>query len=277
MNLIGKIFVVIILVLSVIFMGLAMAVYSTHKNWKAAVDSQNTQIRSLTSEKKQETSKYHLDVSNLRLELDSVSQQIRKLESERDALIARNEEIQTSLSGLTQIHRDATAALKTTQDNNAQLAQENTGLQREIIVAQESADSSFSKTLETTSDLHDTAIKLDSELERNAALTEQVSNMTIVLRRNDINPATRPGDVKPLVNGYVSDIQRRAGSEVIELTIGSDDGLKKGHTLEVFRNNKYLGRAEVLQTTPDRAVARIIPSLKKGRILEGDRVATRLN
>ena len=34
MNWLGKVFVVLILIMSLVFMGLAMAVYATHKNWK---------------------------------------------------------------------------------------------------------------------------------------------------------------------------------------------------------------------------------------------------
>ena len=34
MNLVGKIFVTLILVMSLVFMTLALMVYATHKNWK---------------------------------------------------------------------------------------------------------------------------------------------------------------------------------------------------------------------------------------------------
>ena len=37
MNLVGKIFVVVILVMSVVFMAFAMAVYATHRNWREVV------------------------------------------------------------------------------------------------------------------------------------------------------------------------------------------------------------------------------------------------
>lgn len=283
MNLIGKIFVVIILLLSVLFMGLAMAVYATHKNWKATVDAQKTQIQTLTADKQKLQSEYDLTSSELQREIDSAEQQVRKLESERVALNSLNESIQEELGALKQERREATSAVSATQANNERLAKENMGLQQEIIAAQQAADEAFKKTVTATSELHDTANKLSSEIERNAQLTEQVAGMTTVLRENDIDPATRPGDVKPLVDGFVSAIRRKAGAETIELTIGSDDGLKRGHTVEVYRTSaipsqsKYLGRAEVLELNGDRAYARILPELKKGRIQEGDRVATRLN
>jgi hypothetical protein len=70
-------------------------------------------------------------------------------------------------------------------------------------------------------------------------------------------------------------------SGLLRLTIGSDAGLAKGHTLEVFRiastpaQSKYLGRVRVLDVNNHEAVAQPI-----GRMLDkpqpGDRVASRI-
>ena len=49
----------------------------------------------------------------------------------------------------------------------------------------------------------------------------------------------------------------------------------RGHTVEVFRGDRYLGRAEILKTEPDRAVGRILRQFQQGQIEEGDDVATR--
>ena len=43
MNWLGKVFVVVILIMSLVFMGLSMAVYATHKNWKQVSDGLNKQ------------------------------------------------------------------------------------------------------------------------------------------------------------------------------------------------------------------------------------------
>ena len=63
---------------------------------------------------------------------------------------------------------------------------------------------------------------------------------------------------------------------LVEITIGSDDGLKPGHTAEIYRGDRYLGRIEILKTDPDRAVGRVDNRYQQGPIQEGDRVATRL-
>ena len=80
----------------------------------------------------------------------------------------------------------------------------------------------------------------------------------------------------PRVRGLVSATLRDSTGLLIEITVGADDGLKAGQTVEVFRGDKYLGRAQVLKTSPDRAVARVLRQFQTGPIEEGDNVATKL-
>ena len=55
MNWLGKVFVVLILIMSLVFMGLAMAVYATHKNWKEVIDGPNGLAARSFSKQKQRT------------------------------------------------------------------------------------------------------------------------------------------------------------------------------------------------------------------------------
>jgi hypothetical protein len=50
-----------------------------------------------------------------------------------------------------------------------------------------------------------------------------------------------------------------------------------GNTLEVSRGTRYLGRVEIIETSPDKSVGRVDRRFQQGQIQEGDRVATRLN
>jgi hypothetical protein len=66
------------------------------------------------------------------------------------------------------------------------------------------------------------------------------------------------------------------GTGQIEISIGADDGIRKGHRLEVVRGTNYLGRIEVVQTQPDKAVAKILRDMQQGPIQRGDRVKSQL-
>jgi hypothetical protein len=277
MNLLGKIFVVLILVLSVVFMTLAMAMYATHKNWREVAENLQNEVREAQAQYDQLQTQYNRRESELTAELEASVQQVRKLEAERVALVDNNARIQTELDELRQQRRDATAAVASTQQNNERLAEEVTGLRQDIRENQLLRDQAFATTLKATEELHQKRGQYDRALERSRQLTAQVAGMTTVMRESGIDPATDPDAVKPRVDGVVSQVRRVAGAQLVEVTIGADDGLKPGHTVEVFRDNRYLGRVEILKTSPDKAVGRVDRRFQQGQIQEGDRVATQLN
>jgi hypothetical protein len=49
-----------------------------------------------------------------------------------------------------------------------------------------------------------------------------------------------------------------------------------GHTLNVYRNDQFIGRAHVKTITPDQAVAKIDKDFARGIVQRGDKVTTRL-
>jgi hypothetical protein len=59
--------------------------------------------------------------------------------------------------------------------------------------------------------------------------------------------------------------------------LGSDDGLKKGNTLEVYRLDppKYLGAVRIVEVTPKKAVANPVEAML-GAVKTGDRVASQI-
>jgi len=69
---------------------------------------------------------------------------------------------------------------------------------------------------------------------------------------------------------------------LVEIDLGSDHGLKGGHTLEIFRltpQPTYLGTLRILQVRPTRSVGRVVATnpLKKETLIKvGDQVASQI-
>ena len=276
MNWLGKVFVVIILIMSVMFMGLSMAVYATHKNWKKTADDFNDKLAKAKSENTRLETEHNRKVEDLEHEKISAELQVAKLESERAGYVDRNTQLQTEVDGLKQNQRDHIAAFAATQAIVQGLTTEVTGLRQQIRTAQQARDASFKTTLDATEAVQQAAAEYNAARERSAELTKEVAGMTSVMREKGIDPKTEPGSVVPTVEGVVSKVERKAGGQLVEVTIGADDGLKAGNTLEVSRGAKYLGRVEIIETSPDKSVGRVDRQFQQGTIQEGDRVATRI-
>jgi hypothetical protein len=279
MNWLGKIFVVLILIMSLVFMGLAMAVYATHRNWREVIEGPNglrSQLEQARQTNEQLKSEHNRRVEDLTREKESAEQQLAKLETERVALADRNVQIQTELDQHKQQQREHIAAVASTQALNEGLSNEATGLRQQIRTEQQARDAAFARTLQATEAVHQLTGQYESARERTEQLTRQVSGMTHVMREEGLDPATEPSAVVPTVDGVVSQVRRTAGAQLVEVTIGADDGLRAGNTVEVFRGTRYLGRVEILRTSPDKSVGRVDRRYQQGQIQEGDRVATRL-
>jgi hypothetical protein len=98
------------------------------------------------------------------------------------------------------------------------------------------------------------------------------------------NPKVPPGKANfqnpPPVNvkGLIQAIDKEDPS-LVQISLGTDAGLKKDHTLEVYRLSPqpmYLGRLLILETQHASSIGRVIPppGAPPVKLLEGDRVGT---
>jgi hypothetical protein len=273
MNLLGKIFTVLILLGAFFVMVVAMFVYSAHKNWQTAYNTLQNKFTETQTASRDLATKYEEQISKLKAEQAAALQDVSKLESERVALVSENAALQKQRDDLEAQRRRNEALVAATEDNNKRLTDEVSTLRNLILEHQQARDQAFTTTLKATTDLHATAGQLQQLQERHQQVTEQLASTTAAVREGGAEPN---GEVIPRVRGKVAATRRADGAQLIEISIGADDGLKPGHTVEVFRGDRYLGRAEILRADPDRAVARVMREFQQGQIQEGDDVATKL-
>lgn len=278
MTLLGKILIVFIFVMSIVYMGFALTIYATHTNWRMIVEQPGTglkaQLAGLESENEQlKSDKEKLD-SELAAERAAARQQLAKLETERVELLAQRRQMQDELNRLNDEKRTMTAALDSTQQNAARLTSEVEGLREEIRTSQQDRDTKFEQ-LVKLEDARNAAVGDLARLkEREAQLIGQIAEYTQKMKEAGIDPNRPLVGEPPMIDGLITAVRE---NNLIEVSIGSDDGLRVGHTLEVFRPGKsYLGKAEIVRTAPDRSVGKLLPQFTQGTIQKGDHVATRL-
>ena len=121
-------------------------------------------------------------------------------------------------------------------------------------------------------ELHEKESFLQIASERKEQLEKQVANARLLLKQHGLAIETLPRDNVPKMDGLVTAV----ADDSIEVTLGGDDGVQMGHLLEVYRDDEYLGRVQVISVKSDRSVGRVIREFKRGEMKPGDRVATRL-
>ncbi len=121
MNLVGKIFVVLILVMSVLFMAFAMAVYATHKNWRDVAMAPEVGLQARLEKAKKDNKDLTDQAENLKQKFETEKaaklQAVAKLETELEGVRGELKSLDAKQAELEKAKREAVAAMDATQKN----------------------------------------------------------------------------------------------------------------------------------------------------------------
>lgn len=282
MNLVGKILTALIALFSIVFMTFALAVYATHANWRDKVMNPENGLQAQL--KKEQDSKKELQgqFDRLTAERDAERKAARDLaaalKTEADNLRRADVDQKKALTEVQERERKAVAAVTATQNQAAALTTERDQLRKDLADARRQREDSFKKTVELTDQLHQAANELRALKAQNITIVQDLQkykDLALLLNVADVDAALQK--TAPVVEAKVL---TNPSNGLLEISIGADAGLHKGHRLEVYRTGAtgptYLGRVEVVQTEPDRSACKIIPEYQKGAIQKGDYVASKL-
>jgi len=278
MTFVGKILVLVITALALVFLGVSTVVFTTATNWKAATEAQKKTVQKLQAETNDLKSqiagleKTKLDTETAHKEaIKTQEQKVAALEA--DITLARDEKTK-ALTSLEVAQKNAQVAL---EDSSAR-KQETDVLREQKAAVEKQANEFKLRQTELNDKIRELTRMLETATNNATDLRDRVARFSTLLRRNGLSDdiATVKGtDTPPSVEGEVSRVE---DNKSVELTIGSDDGLVPGHELYLYRTKpkpEFLGRIKIISVDPDQSVGRIIGATVQGKkIKEGDIVSS---
>jgi hypothetical protein len=285
MNLVGKIFIVVILVLALVFMAITMAVYTAQRNWREVVMSDSASSPGLKIQKeKLEHDNSELKAAKDRLEKEYAAeknakqQSLVKLKNELDVAQRDSKRLEAERAGLEKEKRDAVAAMTATQKNASDYRVELEKNRTLLTQAHQDRDQHWAQVVKKTDEFNQAVNELDALKKRTAELAKDVAKAEQALRAHGLSKDSETSKTPPKVDAVVTSV---AGDGLIEISLGSDAGLRKGHLLEVFRTgggqDTYVGRVEVVKTDPSKSVCKADPKYLSSNIQVNDRVANKID
>jgi hypothetical protein len=274
MNLFGKILVFLILIMSLVFMTMALIVYATHKNWKeeitrtTAVGGQTVGWKArweqLVEQNQQLTAKNESLQKSVVAERTAKAEALAKMQTELSARMAELDESQKLLTQRGDQLVQATATLKT-QDENVNVATSQVQkLTQDINAHIARVTELFNKAMALNNQLMQAQAKLPDLEEMNAQLLQQVG-------RNLEDPIDRR---PPPLDATVESVSSRGD---VEIAAGTHDGIRVGHMLDIIRDGRIVGRIEITNVDNDRAVGRTLREYSVQQIRRNDTATTKLN
>lgn len=287
MTAVGKILVFLNLVFSLVVGAFVIMIYLARTHW----------VDELNKFKNQNTV----------LEASARTYQAEALKAQQDAA-SQVEKIKKEV--LAHVQQDLNDANQTIDRQSKELKQlektskEQTALATKYAVEVEKRQEDVAKLNETLlkeRQANNTLVKEKAELENEATVAkierdsvkDQNSRMEVQLRKmaEDITHMRSNGGSRAMARASGKNppqenieglVKNTDVSGLMTLTIGSDSGLTKGHTLELFRLNpsapsqsKYLGTVRILEAEAKQAVAQPVGRLND-KPRAGDRVASRI-
>jgi vacuolar-type H+-ATPase subunit I/STV1 len=282
MTLLGKCFTALILVLSVMFAALALVTTATHKNWRdVVIKGENgqpglkAQIESISRENEQLIGERQRTEASLKREQSSRKTALAALQTQLDTIQDTLQMSEAQVTELTSENQVLAQSNETKSEALERLNNENESLRENVREEQQARDQLFTETLKLTDAMNVLRGFKQRLEERNKQLMAQATRFEEVVAARGIDINEPLDGAPPERNGNILQIDRP--SHLVLISIGSDEGLRAGHFLEVTRQGRYVGKLKVRNTEPDRSVAEILKDYSEGILQEGDRVDTTLD
>jgi chromosome segregation ATPase len=284
MNSVGKIFVVLIVILSLMFATMAVMIYATHKNHRMEILRTPAEVRG----NEQVGWKYKLqeaykEQERLNQQIFQLDQQLNAEKTAKIQALAKAElviqKLQAEytanlkeLSDRTTALKSATETLGVAQANLRNATDEVGKLRVNIADAHNETDKQIKRATELTDKLTKAEGQRSVLEERNQQLTMDVGRATRLLKKFGTTIKDPENSQTIPVDGKITEVSR----DRVELSIGEHDGVRVGQNLDIYRGEKYVGRVRVVKAEPDSAVAAIETEYLQFPILRGDNVSSRL-
>ncbi|MDA0834464.1 MAG: hypothetical protein O2955_09425 [Planctomycetota bacterium] len=290
MNFWGRILLVLNVILSFTFLAYAASVFNVQKSWREKSEANAEIVKQKDSQ-----------LTNLTQEFDNfkndTAKQIAEMTDERDTATNSRNQLQTALETLTK-QMETTQTELEREKALSQISGEETEARKAEALKERAANVALHKTIvahmkkihELEDQIYENGIERQNLIVTHEMVLSELADAKKVIRYKGIDKEeTKDILVRqsppPTVEGVVLSTRAdsRNGLQYVEISVGSDDGLVKGHELFGYRfatsvedRPKYLNTIRLIRVDPDKSVGVVIPKSKNGEIKKGDNVSTKL-
>jgi hypothetical protein len=282
MTVLGKILVFVNLVFSLVVGALIIMVFIARTHWAAEFnrlseryDQANKSMQSYAGETQAVRTEMNERVKDLSDKLKSAQDELAKAQAAKTVV---DDQLRSATSNVDSHGNNVTAMKEELKRRSSEVKY----LEDQVVKLQDSNNATVVE-MNKLRDLKVAAeIQRDSVLARNKGLIEKIEEQAKQIAKLKAPASTAATTVAltknpppEYIHGLIKEID--AGSGLMSITLGSDHGLRAGHTLECYRLDpaKYLGTLYVVEVRATTAVVRPMGKMS-GQPQVGDQVASKV-
>ena len=286
MTAVGKILVFLNLVFSLVVGAFVIMMYLARTHWVDEYKKVGDQVKVLAASEQTYRSEAIKAEQDAAAKIARAQADLKKVQADLEAQVAENNQMRERLAKAEQ-QRTGDLALSSLATSEVQKRQADVSQVREAL---KMADEVNTALVKKNNELLEQATAANIEKQAALALAkkmeDQVQQMARDMERMRISGGRGTATVRdnrrnPPAESVEGLIKATDSSGLMTISIGSDAGLTRGQTLEVFRlssipsQSKYLGTIRILEATPTQAVAQPVGRMAAPPQV-GDRVASRI-
>ncbi|MGO9108993.1 MAG: hypothetical protein ACLP9L_07150 [Thermoguttaceae bacterium] len=274
MNLVGKIFTVLIFLMCVVFGTFALMVHAAHKNWREVVVAKgglNDQLTAASKLNRELTDEKKVLETALENEKKDKRDRLTALENEKKIVVGERQDAEGKLQVEEGKSRVLALAIQETSKRLSVLQTAIDGMRNDIKVAVDERNGIHKNLVHTTDELMNAVAERDRLEKLQRELVTQIQRLNDLVKWAKITPTDLAMYPPEGLEGEVTSV----ADDVVEISVGADDGVRKGHKFSVTHpsNGKYVGVIEVKRVDyPNRAVCRPDKAMLNDPIQKGDHV-----
>jgi hypothetical protein len=276
MNLVGKIFTVLIFVMCIVFSSFALMLHAGHKNWRDEYVKQTAQLDKANEEKSKLEQANKLLDQQRKSDNDRDKKLIGKLQATNDLLTADNLAANTKVLQLQADQRKVVTDFKLVEQNLADIRGEAESLRENNKLAVSERQEIFDKYTKAVTDVATLGAEIDRFQKQFRELADQYNKARMLAQYTKVQESDMQKDPPSGLSGLVTGVQQSD----VEISLGYDDGVRVGHRFAVLRpsnGNQLVGDIVVTRVDyPNRAVARAVKETMRDQIQKYDHVQASL-
>ena len=283
MSTLAKVFVIINLVLTIVFITLAGTLFHYHKDWRTAfnvlrdahykrVRNYDQKVKSLDGDIAAKVDYIRSKEDEIRLKDSSLDKLREDLMSLRSGLSLKRQEFQLLLSE----HHKVVDQIDSKDLRIRDLSSENDQVKSEREVAlkdKEIAEFQVARLTQIKNDLEGDLSDVRKDFHSARVKREDLQGILDQLQEYGVDWRTLVVEEvpPPTINGKVTAV--KPDEKLVILSVGSNEETEAGHNFTIFRGNQYVAQVVVEKVTPTWSGARILNQQMEVR--EGDEASTR--
>lgn len=282
MNAVGKMLVVLQLCLSLLFVCFAGAAYSLQAVWRDKAEAAEQQVSKLQADLSDALADQESKVTAAETAAAEANTAREMIETDLRNALQEKDTAEGLLAEARQARDKAIAENERSTGEAASRRAETLALRDETAALQKRMAEQLAEMRQKDSQILDLTGLVNSYRQSEERLVIRVADLSDLLRYHRIDPDdTVAGNVPEAVekvDGYVSRRRqsRSRTQEFVQITIGSDDKIKEGMILSVYRADSFVCDIRIQRVSPDTAIGIVVPDTRRSLTQEGDRVTTKL-